>query len=145
VSNITPSCFRPLQWPWNREYTRCSYRLYHVEHMTQYMVRTIFVIVHLVEARHTCEAMPLSRTIAAHEYRASLLASAGGANLCNRPRLHPSARGSRNGVGERPPASRGDGPAVDGAVAPRLTHLLAARRAGVSTTIRPPIRLNRSP
>jgi transposase len=68
----------------------------------------------------------MSRNIAAHEYRASLLASAVGTNLCSRPRLHPWARGSRHGVRARRPASRGDGPAGDGAAAPRLTHLLAA-------------------
>jgi hypothetical protein len=68
----------------------------------------------------------MSRNIAAHECRASLLASVVGANPCGRPRVHPRPRSARDGIGERRPASRGDGPAVDGAAAPRLTHLLAA-------------------
>ena len=84
------------------------------------------VTVHLVEASNTCGALPMSRTIAAYEGRASLLASAVGAHPCCRPRGHPCARDARDGVGDRRPASRGDGPAVDGAAAPRLTHLLAA-------------------
>jgi hypothetical protein len=48
------------------------------------------VTVHLVKARNTCGAMPMSRNIAAYECRASLLASAVGANPCCCPRLHVS-------------------------------------------------------
>src|SRR6266487_1408175 len=84
------------------------------------------VSVHVVRARPTCQPMPRSRNIAAHEYRASFLPRAVGADPGCGPGLHPCPRGPRGGARGRRPALGSDGPACDGTAAARLAHLITA-------------------
>ena len=84
------------------------------------------VSVHVVGPSNTCPPMSMSRPIAAHAYRASLLPSAVGSDPGCGPGLQPRPRGAPNGLGSRRPASGSEGPALDGAAAARLAPFVAA-------------------
>src|SRR5215217_7191351 len=86
----------------------------------------VFVSVHLVGTRNTCQPTPMSRTIAVHEYRASFLPGAVGPDPSCGPGLHPCPRSPCGGVGGHRPAVGSDGPAHNRAAAARLAHLVAA-------------------
>ena len=83
------------------------------------------VSVHVVATRNTCQPMAMSRNIAAHDNRASLLPRGVGSDPRCGPGLHPRPRGPRDSIGGRRPELGGDGAALDGAGAADLEDLVA--------------------
>jgi hypothetical protein len=83
-------------------------------------VRQGLVSVHVVGTRNTCEPIPRSRNIAAHERQAAIFPGAVGPNPSRRPALHRGSRSPSGSVGEYGAALGGDGPAHDRASAAEL-------------------------